>query len=91
MSIEFLQAQKRQRYLILILTLIICAVLFIVWLGFFRTPAPVIPASSPTITPPQIEINWGVLKDTKLEELDGFSQIPPLKDKAGRENPFTPY
>jgi len=85
MAIEFLQAQKRQRYLI------ICATLLVVWLGFFRTPAAVAPASLPLAAPPKIEINWDALKDAKLEALESFLQIPPLKDKAGRANPFTSY
>jgi len=91
MAIEFLQAQKKQRYLILILTLAICAILLVIWLGFFRTPAPVVPVSSPMVAQPKIEINWDVLKDTKLEALKTFEQIPDLKGKAGRENPFTSY
>lgn len=91
MAIEFLQAQKKQRYLILILTLVICAILLVVWLGFFRAPAPVVPVSLPKATQPKIEINWDALKDTKLEALKIFEQVPTLKDKVGRENPFTSY
>lgn len=91
MAIDFLQAQKKQRYLIIILTLAICAILFVVWLGFFKSPAPVVPGSFPQVIKPKIEINWDVLKDTKLEELQIFQQIPALKDKAGRKNPFISY
>lgn len=91
MAIEFLQAQKKQRYLILILTLAICTILLVVWLGFFRGSAAVVPVSSPQTNQPKIEINWDVLKDTKLEALKGFEQVPALKDEVGRENPFTPY
>ncbi len=91
MAIEFLQAQKKQRYLILILTLIICGILLVVWLGFFRTPAPVVPVFLPQAIQPTIEINWETLNDTKLEALKAFEQIPALKDDTGRENPFTPY
>ncbi|KKS91520.1 MAG: hypothetical protein UV65_C0004G0010 [Parcubacteria group bacterium GW2011_GWF2_43_11] len=90
MAIEFLQAQKRQRYLILILTLAICSILLVVWLGFFRNSAPG-PTSFPTATPPTIEINWNALKDTKLEALKSFEQVPPMEDGVGRENPFTSY
>ena len=90
MAIEFLQAQKRQRYLILILTLVICGILLVVWLGFFKKPAAA-PIYLPVIVPPKIEINWDVLKDEALAELQSFKQIPALKDEVGRENPFTPY
>lgn len=91
MAIEFLQAQKKQRYLILILTLAICVTLFVVWWGFLRTPAPAAPVSSSAIVQPKIVINWNVLKDVRLETLNIFEQIPPLQGEAGRENPFISY
>ncbi|MFH1575368.1 MAG: hypothetical protein ABIB55_00280 [Candidatus Nealsonbacteria bacterium] len=91
MAIEFLQAQKKQRYLILILTLAICATLLVVWIGFFKTPAVVAPVFLPQAVQPKIGINWDVLKDTKLEALQNFEQTPALEDEVGRENPFTPY
>jgi len=91
MAIEFLQAQKKQRYLILILTLIICATLLVVWLGFFQGAAPVAPVSLPAAVQPEIEINWDVLQDEALAELKSFEEIPALEEKAGRKNPFTSY
>jgi len=91
MAIEFIQAQKRQRYLILIFTLIICAIILIVWLGFLRSPTSTVPVSSTAMVHPKIEINWDILKDTKLKNLQVFQQVPVLKDKTGRQNPFAPY
>lgn len=91
MAIKFLQAQKRQRYLILILTLTICAILLVVWFSFLRGPAPVVPASPPQVVQPKIDINWNVLQDENLKELNNFSQISAFKDKVGRKNPFTVY
>ena len=91
MAIEFLQAQKKQRYLILILTLAICIILFMVWRGFFSTPGPVVPAYSPLPTPPKIEIKWDVLSDAQLQALKSFEQVPAFEGKSGRVNPFTPY
>jgi len=91
MAIEFLQAQKKQRYMMLILTFTICAILLVVWLGFFRQPESVVPVSTPTLIQPKIEINWDVLADEKLEVLKTFERIPELKDEVGRENPFTDY
>ena len=91
MAIEFLQAQKKQRYMMLILTFTICGILLVVWLGFFRQPAPVVPVSTPTSIQPKIEINWDVLADEKLEALKTFERIPELKEEVGRENPFTDY
>lgn len=91
MAIEFLQAQKKQRYLILILTLAICVVLFMVWQFFLKAPAPAAPVASSQPAPPKIEIKWDVLKDTKLRDMKAFEQIPGFGTTTGRTNPFTPY
>ena len=92
MAIEFIQTQKRQRYLILILTLVISAILLVVWQGFFREPAPSTTTSLPAVAPSKIEINLEVLKDIKLGELKIFEQVPAFEDEVvGRKDPFTPY
>lgn len=92
MAIEFIQAQKKQRYLILILTLVICATLLVIWQGFFQEPAPAIPTPVlPEVAPAKIEINLGILDDQKLANLKIFEQISTTTDEIGRENPFAPY
>jgi len=92
MATDFLQAQKKQRYLMLILTLAICTILLVVWLGFFKkAPAPAVAPVSAPLTMPKVEIHWDVLKDVKLEALKNFEQIPAFANKTGRKNPFTPY
>lgn len=91
MAIDFLKAQKRQRYLMLILTLVVCAMLLVVWLGFFRKSASVVPISSNTFQQPKIEINWALLQNDALGELKTFEQVPVFKDEVGRKNPFTSY
>ncbi len=83
MPIEFLQAQKKQRYLILILTFIICAILLVVWLGFFKTPAPVVNVSSPMTVHPKIEINFGLLKRD-------LTVVPPVFSAELTANPSLP-
>lgn len=62
MPADFFQEQKKQRYLILILTLAICAILLVVWLGFLRSSAPAAPASLTTAVRPKIEINFDLFK-----------------------------
>ncbi|MFH1780690.1 MAG: hypothetical protein ABH841_01680 [Candidatus Nealsonbacteria bacterium] len=91
MANEFLQAQKKQRYLILILALVICSIVAVIWFGFFQAPAPVVQVLSPAMVHSDIDINWDVLEDAKLEALKSFEQIPAIKDEIGRENPFIPY
>lgn len=89
MAIDFLQAQKKQRYLILILTLVICATLLIVWLGFFRSSASVVPVSLPTAIQPKIEINFGLFKRDLVvvppvfsAELTTKPSLPALNQKV---------
>ena len=90
MAVNFVQTQKRQRYLILILALIICAILVVVWQGFSRRETSVAPVSPP-VTPLKIKINLELLKDARLEKLEVFEPIPVLEKQSGRKNPFTPY
>ncbi|OGZ24419.1 MAG: hypothetical protein A2896_01270 [Candidatus Nealsonbacteria bacterium RIFCSPLOWO2_01_FULL_43_32] len=91
MAITFLQAKKRQRYLIVILGLLVFVSLIIVWQGLARrggeTPAPL----SITPEPKEIIINWSVLQDPHLEGLQIFETIAPFEGAVGRKNPFIPY
>lgn len=95
MAIDFLQAQKKQRNMIIILIAVVCITLLVFWYGFLRQSAPPAPAApsekggSPVQS--KIEINFGVLEGAALEALQDFEGIPALKDEAGRENPFAPY
>jgi len=91
MAIEFLQAQKKQRYMMLILTFTICAILLVVWMGFFRGEEPIAPVSTSTFIQSEVEINWEALSDEKIEALKTFERIPELKGDVGRENPFANY
>jgi hypothetical protein len=81
--------KKRQIYLVLLLILIISAILFLFWNYFFIKPAP--PVVQP-LPPPEIKINFEILKSPLLEELELiYQQIPPITVELGRENPFIPY
>ncbi len=91
MAITFLQAKKRQRYLLLILVLIVFAILIIVWQGFLKgKEAPVTPVAS-LLAPEKITIDWQILEDPRVAALQTFEQILPFEDKVGRENPFILY
>ena len=91
MAIDFLQAKKQQRYLILILALVIFAILIIVWQGFFKAPAvSLTPLATPAL-PQKVIINWSTLQAPQLKELQVFEEISPFEGEIGRENPFIPY
>ena len=91
MAITFLQTKKRQRYMVLILALIIFAILIIIWQDFLKTPE-VLPSSQTTsLIRQKVNINFEILKDPQLTELQAFEQILPFEEEIGRENPFIPY
>lgn len=91
MAITFLQAKKRQRYLLLVSVLVIIATLIIVWQGFLkREEAPLSPII-PALTPQKVLIDWPTLKDPEIETFKSFEPILPFEGEIGRENPFIPY
>ena len=79
---------KRQRNLILVL--LISIFIWAVWSGrnFFIQISP--PPSSPA-QPKSVEINFRVLEDPLLKDLQSFEEISPFKREIGRGNPFLPY
>lgn len=89
MAITFLEQKKRQRYLLLIFALITVATLVLLWQGFLLKPKPLPPPA--VLKPPEIKINFEILKNPILKELQPFKEIEPSKEKIGRENPFLPY
>jgi hypothetical protein len=92
MAITFLQEKSRQKHLFLILVLVIFGIILIVWWGFFRGNEKIPSGLVPTfLTPKEISIDWEVLKNPQLDELEVFEEISPLSGESGRENPFTPY
>jgi len=90
MAITFLQAKKRQRYLIFILAFVALATLIIIWQGFFKkTEIHIVPISMPYAK--KVIINWQILKDQRIIELQAFEETLPFDGEVGRDNPFVPY
>ena len=84
------QAKKKQRYLILILVVSLLGIGFVVWYKFL----PQQPKTSHTLPqkPPEIDINFDVLKNPFLSKLSPFEGIPYFNPAdAGRSNPLQPY
>lgn len=93
MAITITQERKKQRYLMLALALVICGIIFMVWWGFFRGEEEVaMPLNQPIIyAPPQVAINWQLLKDIRGQFIRPFEEISEFKGEFGRTNPFMPY
>jgi hypothetical protein len=102
MAIVFVQQNKKQKILIFILVSCLVLTGLVLWLGFF---SPSQPSSQDYITEntentdlssDEIEIEFDVLKNPLLKELQPFSEIQPLENSTstggkGRQNPFLPY
>jgi hypothetical protein len=92
MAITFLEERKIQKYLILILGIILLVVALVIWRGFFVEEKPVLPEE---IVKPakKVEINFDILESSILKGLQPFEEIEPIGEEVeiGRENPFRPY
>ena len=91
MAINFTEEkQKRLKYLIIILIVLVVVALFVFSKSFFvkESTAP----SQRIFQPKTVEINFNVLKDPFLKELQVFEEISyPEEMEIGRENPFLLY
>ena len=88
MVLTFIEPQKRQKYLIFILIVVIFGIVFLIWNYFLAKPQP---PSFKHLPPPEIKINFEILKSPILDELQLFEEISPFEEEIGRENPFIPY
>lgn len=89
MAIKFVREKKKQKYLILILGIILLITGIILWLGFFREKK--LAPSAIVIPPREIRINFGLLESPVLKELQSFEEIFLFEAEPGRENPFLVY
>ncbi len=90
MAISFSEKGNRQKYLIIFLIVIVLVTIFVLRKNIFKTSLSLLPA--PEVFQPQnIEINFEVLKNSDLKELQLPEAEKPFDGKAGRENPFVSY
>ena len=90
MAVNFIKERKKQRYLIIGFGIMLVVISVILWSGYFKKEKPItFPVS--TIHPKEIKINFEVLENLFLKELQPFVEISPFVGEKGRENPFIPY
>ncbi|PIV43613.1 MAG: hypothetical protein COS26_00340 [Candidatus Nealsonbacteria bacterium CG02_land_8_20_14_3_00_40_11] len=92
MAIVFLQEKKTQKNLIFIFGIALIITVFVIWQGFFKKEKTTTLVEE-TLALPQkeVKINFETFKDPLLEKLQSFTEISPLKETPGRENPFISY
>jgi len=89
MAITFLEEKKSKNYLVLFSgILLLLAISILIWRVLIQ-PEKVLPSTP--IRPPEVKINFEVLKNPILKELQPFEEIKPFTGPIGRENPFLPY
>lgn len=92
MAITIFQQKKRQQYLIMVLVIVILAIIFVVWQGFLSGGMITLTEQKVPLIQKEIKINFDVLKDPQLENLQPLEELPlPQEEEFGRENPFVPY
>jgi len=92
MAITFEKQVSRQRYLIFVFIIVILITAFLIWRNYFYQEIKI---EEEIILKPakKIEINFGVLDNPLLKELQPIDKIPSLEAgvELGRKTPFTPY
>jgi len=90
MAITFIKKRKKQKYLVLIVLGVVVVSLIILWRGYFKKEAPL---PTPAVSGPhrEIKVDFGILENPFLKEIQPFEKIPPFEGETGRENPFLPY
>jgi hypothetical protein len=81
--------EKKQKYLTYVLGACILGIILVLWYRSHpnsQTTQIMIPKA-----PQEIRVNFGVLENPILKELEPFAEIPPFEGTVGRENPFNPY
>jgi len=91
MAIAFIEERKKQKKLAYFLLAVILVICFVLWLGVLRKPRageqvlPFLPILR------KAEVNFNVLENPTLKDLQPFKEIAPFEGKMGRGNPFLPY
>lgn len=89
MAITLLQKQKIQKYLILAFIAVLIIIVFVLWLGYRKKED--LPPQEVFIVQEEVRIDFEVLKNPLLQELEVLEKIEPFAEEAGRENPFLPF
>lgn len=91
MSVNFFQQRKRQKFLAPIVLIVIGLTFLILWFGYFKKGEVSTEVGTSTPVLQEIKINFEVLENPLLKELQPFGEIIPYEGPIGRENPFLPY
>lgn len=90
---DFIEERKKQKRLILVLTLVLLITASVLWYGFFRTPPGEALKEEKEVAPafePSLDVDFDVLETPAFKNLAPFEGVTPFEGERGRENPFAP-
>ncbi len=76
--------------MIIFLIVIVLVTIFVWRKNIFKTPSSILPAPE-VFQPKDVEINFEILKNPAVKELQLPEAEVPFDGKMGRENPFVSY
>jgi hypothetical protein len=83
------QREKRQRILIIVFLLVVLTTLLVLYFGREK-PLPTIPVEE--IPTKKVEIDFGVLENPILKELEFYEKVESAKpENIGKSNPFIEF
>ena len=86
----FITEKKRQRLFIVIFILVTLVTIFVLWQFYFKKQKPpLVKKEIPVVK--KIVIDFTVLENPLLKELQVFEEIKPFEETLGRKTPFLPY
>jgi len=91
MAITLLEERKKLKSLVPVLAVVLLITAIVIWQGFFTKPSSTVAPETPLKPLREVDINFQVLENSILEELQPFEKTSPFEGGVGRENPFTPY
>lgn len=94
MAITLTQEKKKQKNMMVVLSLVIFATLVVIWFSFFRnktTPVPEVVLPQ-IYSFPQVKIDWQLLENIRGNATaQPVEEIIPFSGNFGRSNPFISY
>ncbi|XOB40284.1 MAG: hypothetical protein ACKKMR_03175 [Candidatus Nealsonbacteria bacterium] len=89
MAITFQEQLKKQKNLVFIFLSLVLVTVFIIWWGYYYVGEE--PREELILKHfKKIEIDFELLENPLLDQLQPIEKIPPFEGEVGRENPFIP-
>ena len=90
--VDFIEEKKKQKRLVYLVIAVLLTTFLVIWFGFFRKLEVGLPKPpSAALEFEKVEIDFSLLENPALRELESFEAIPQFEGDLGRKNPFVPF